>query len=414
MSGRLLVYNIGDLLTLAPLAQAGRGVAIAPADLGRLGPEAYLVVEGGKVQAVGRGSAPTLPGVPTLDAQGGLVMPGLVDAHTHPIFGGNRAAEFCQRAEGATYQEIAAAGGGIRSTVRATAEASDEELRQRLQAYLDRVLPLGITTLEVKSGYGLTVASELRLLRLLQQAMTPQHLEITCLALHARSAQYANVADYVQACSEELLPEVAAEGLAKWVDAFIEDGYFSATQAEPWIHKAKDLGFGVRLHADEFSDGGGAMAAARWGAASADHLQWASDEGLVAMARTGVTATLLPGTSLYSRIPFVDGRRLVAKGVAVAVASDFNPGSCAFDNLAMLATIAAVHCGLRPAEAIAAVTLVPALSLGLGKVKGALAPGFDADFLCFPTLTSCEAWLADAGKTLPGSVYIRGRRAAGH
>jgi imidazolonepropionase len=423
---RTLIHDIGDLVTLAPLARVGRAAVPSEESLGRER-GAWLLLEKGRVAAHGTGKRPPLGSADvTIDAKGGLVMPGLVDCHTHAIYGGSRAAEFMQRLAGVTYQEIAAAGGGIQSTVKATRAASDDELLEGMAERLARWLAQGVTTVEVKSGYGLTVKDELRLLRIVKRARaaattggkTPggraihQEIAATCLALHAASDAHPSLADYVAACTTDLLPVVKADGLATWVDAFVETGYFSVQDVEPFIVKAKELGLGVRLHADEFSDAGAAAAAARWGAVAADHLQCASEAGVAAMAKAGVIATLLPGTSLYTRLPFTDGRRYARAGVPVAIASDFNPGSCQIDNLPMLAAVAAVQCGVSPAEAVAGVTLNAAWSLGLGARKGALTTGYDADVVLYE-LPDVAAWLADFGRTKPRAVWSRGAAVVG-
>lgn len=399
----LLVHDIGCLATLAPLAASRRVTRIRAQDLGIVR-HAWLAAKDGRIQATGSGPVPaSYRDYPSVDAQGGLVMPGMIDCHTHAIYAGSRASEFTARLAGATYQEIAARGGGIASTRAATRQASDAELLASLKARLDRMLALGITTVEVKTGYGLSVPDELRLLRLLKQFKARQHLEITCLALHASSPEHPDLASYVDACVRELLPTVAREGLAHWVDAFIEAGYFSVKDVEPYARAARALGLGLRLHADEFSDAGAAAAAADWGATSADHLQWAHGEGIRKMAAKGVVAVLLPGTSLYTRLPFTQGRTFADAGVPVAVATDFNPGSCRLDNLAMLAAVAAVQGGLTPAEAIAGVTFVAAAALTLETRKGALVPGFDADLLVYD-LPDLDEWLADFGRTPPRHV----------
>lgn len=402
----LLLENIGDLVTLAPLAASGRTTRVKDSDLGRLR-GAWLAAENGKVLATGTGPVPNaFAKLTKVDAGGRLVMPGLVDAHTHLVFAGSRADEFNRRLNGATYQEIAAGGGGIQSTMKATRAASTDELVRVAQARLTRMLALGVTTVEAKTGYGLSVPEELRLLEVLQQvkAGAKQHVSVTCLALHAKSPDHPDLESYVSHCIRELLPVVAQRQLADAVDAFVETGYFSVADVEPYCLKAKELGLAVRLHADEFSDAGAAAAAARFGAASADHLQFAADAALPLMAEHRVTAIVLPGTSLYTKIPFTDARRFADADVPVAVASDFNPGSCLLDNLPFLATVAAVQCGLKPAEAVAAVTYVPAASLGLGRCKGALTAGFDADVQVHE-LYSIEEWLADAGRTPPRTVF---------
>lgn len=410
MSATLLT-GIGELVTLAPLAAERRVTLIKDADLGRLS-GAWLAVRDGRVESFGTGSPPsTYASYARHDAKGALVMPGLIDAHTHPIFAGSRAGEFVQRANGATYQEIAAAGGGIRATMNATRAASDDELLGLVSQRLRRALALGITTVETKSGYGLSVPEELRMLRILARArpLTPQTLSITCLALHAASPEHQSLRAYADACVHELLPVVAREKLADTVDAFVEAGYFSVEDTASYAVAARALGLGVRLHADEFSDAGAAEAAAAWHALSADHLQYASGRGIEAMAAAGVTAVILPGTSLYTKIPFTQARRFVDAGCAVAIATDFNPGSCQVDNLAMLATVAAVQSGFRPAEAIAGVTFVAAQALGLLEHKGALASGYDADWQVID-LPSIEAWLADFGRAVPREVWIAGKK----
>ena len=404
----LFVKNIGQLVTFAPLIQNKRLHSITEADLGIL-TEAWILIENGMISQIGSGPPPQLPKQVThMDAQQRLILPGLIDSHTHPVFAGSRAKEFVQRLAGVSYQQIAENGGGINATVKATRQATDKELSEKLQNQFQRWLKLGVTTLEAKSGYGLSAQEELRHLRILQQQKqkTKQHITTTCLALHALPPG-TDKQTFINEMTETLLPQVATNKLADWVDAFIETGYFSAADCQPYFRKAKELGLGIRIHADEFSDAEAATTAAQYSAASADHLQFSSTSGLRAMAQKNVVATLLPGTSLYTKLNFTQAQALREAGCAIAVATDFNPGSCLLDNLANIATMAAIHCGLNHAEALAAVTLVAAASLRLQNKKGALAPGFDADF-CMYELNSPADWLADAGKTLPQAVWIQG------
>jgi imidazolonepropionase len=276
---------------------------------------------------------------------------------------------------------------------------------------MESFLRHGVTCLEAKSGYGLTVDSELKQLRVLRAASnkTPQHVTITCLALHAVPAEQPSAAAWAREAAEKIIPKVAREKLADCVDAFVENGYFAAADARPWLDAARKAGLRIRLHADEFSDSGCASLAAEYRAESADHLQFASDAGVKALAESGVAAVLLPGTSIYSNIPFANARRFIDAGCAVAVATDFNPGSCVADNLPMIATIAALHCKLKPAEAIAAVTYAAAYALRLHDRKGALHAGFDADFIVLP-MSNHEEWLADLGRHQPKQVWIKGQR----
>jgi len=406
-----LLTDINELYTLAPLAHEGRLTNVQMSDLG-VHSNAYLAVEQGKVTAAGHGEVPLkYRDWKKVSAEGRLVLPGFVDSHTHPIFAGTRSNEFLMRMNGASYQDIADAGGGIKSSMTATRSASDEELERSTLDNLNTLLSFGVTTVECKTGYGLSPKEELRLLKILQRckASVAQHLYITCLALHAKSPEFTTFKEYATACSTELLPIIKQEYLADAVDAFIEKGYFSIDDVRDFFLKAKSLGLAIRLHADEFTDAGAGAYAAEVGAVSADHLQFVSDLSVEAMANAGVIATILPGTSLYTKIPFTNGKRLIDAGVAVAVASDFNPGSCVINNLSLLATTAAIHCHLPPAAVLAGVTYVPAASLGLGRLKGALIEGFDADFTVWGHKTFA-AWLADFGREKPRMVYIRGQK----
>lgn len=407
----VLFRNIGTLLSFQPLAKEKRGHSITQKDLGIL-QDAWIFCKSGKVAALGSGAVPFSiqdKVVRTQDMGGRFVMPGLVDSHTHSIFAGDRFSEFSQRLNGATYQEIAAAGGGIQSTMKATREATEEDLIERTLRHIHTFQKKGVTTIEIKTGYGLSVEHELRLARLLKklEVQADPHIVSTCLALHDHSPEFKNLDDYVAAVTEELLPVLIKEKLVSFVDAFVEKGYFSAKQIEPFILAAKNAGLGIRLHADEFSNAEGAKYAAHWGAASADHLQWANESDAKALAQAKTVATLLPGTSLYTGIPFTDARKFTQAGCAIAIATDFNPGSSYVKSLAELAVIGAIHCHLSSAQALAAVTYVPALSLGLGERKGALSPGFDADFLVYK-MRGVEDWLADMGQTLPDEVWIAG------
>ena len=404
-----LVYNIGSLLTLDKLVQERRHVRIQAEDLSQL-EDAWLAIDEGKVQAFGTGGIPEeFETYERINAEGRLVTPGLVDCHTHPVFGGDRTHEFASRLTGKTYQEIAAAGGGIKYSVKATRETFSSEILERCLEILGVFLRNGVTTVEAKTGYGQNAKEEIRCLEILQEAkkQTPQKLSITCLGLHDQPNEFASKDEYIKQMTEVLLPEVARRQLADWVDAFVEKGYFSVDDVKPYFDKARELGLPVRMHADEFQESGAAEAAALWNAASADHMQKASDEGIAALAKAGGVAVMLPGTSFYTKIPYADAKRFRDRDCAMAIASDFNPGSCYLSNLPFVASLAALYCGLSPCEALVGVSWNGAKALRLENSKGALAVGYDADFVIH-RLRTLEQWIADFGQTAPREVYCQG------
>lgn len=407
---KLLVHNIGSLVTLERLVSEQRHTSIAAADLS-IKTKAWLAIENGKVVGSGEGAVPSLyRDFPLLDAKQRLLTPGLIDSHTHPVFGGDRAHEFAARLEGKTYQEIAKAGGGIKYSIRRTREARSDDLLERCLGLLKTFLRHGVTTVEAKTGYGQNAKEEIRCLEVLAEAAkrVPQTLSITCLGLHDIPPDFPDKATYIKHMTEELLPEVKKRGLAHWVDAFVENGYFSVEDVAPYFAKAKSLGLPIRLHADEFAPSGAAEAAAKWGAASADHMQKASDDGIAALAKAGGVAVMLPATSFYTKIPYADAARFRKRACAVAVASDFNPGSCYLSNLPFVASLAALYCGLSPYEAFVGVTWNAAKALRLHGSKGALSIGYDADFVIHG-LNTLEQWIADFGQTAPIHVYCSGQ-----
>ena len=316
------------------------------------------------------------------------------------------------RLEGISYKQIAKKGGGILSTVKQTRLASDHKLLNLCLKRLNDFLSYGVTTTEVKSGYGLSVSEELRHLRLLNSLKqnTSQELIVTCLALHALPPEAHSKSQFIESMSNHLLPKVKEENLATFVDMFIEEGYFSEKDCIPFLSKAHELGLTPRIHADEFSNSNGARIAAKWNAASADHLQHATRENLDSMAKTQTVATILPGTSLYTNIPFTKANKILSAGCPIAIASDHNPGSCQLSNLPLITSLAALHCGLSGAQAIAGITYVAAYSLGLEKTKGAIHPNFDADCVLFP-YSNIEQWLASFGSNKVTKTWIRGKEA---
>ena len=370
-----VVVNIGQLATCPP----GGGQA----DAG-LVEHAALLVEDGKVDWAGpEADLPaTADGLSTHDCEGRLVVPGLVDCHTHLCFGGWRGEEFAQRIAGASYQEIAAAGGGIRSTVVATRAASFEALRDKAMAVLEEVLELGVTTMECKSGYGLNLDNELKQLEVYAALNEEQPLDLvpTFLGAHIVPPEYTERrGEYVDLLCGELLPEVARRGLARFCDVFVEENAYTLDEARRILQTARDLGLGLKVHADQLSAGGGAELAAELGAVSAEHLEFISDAGIEALAAAGTVAVSLPIASLYVGAGHLPARRLIEAGVAVAVATDFNPGSAPSFHLPLAMTLACLNQRMTPAEALCGATVIAARALGLEGQAGSLAPGCPAD-----------------------------------
>jgi len=317
-----------------------------------------------------------------LEAGGGLVVPGLVDCHTHLAFGGWRADEFEQRIQGRTYLEIAAAGGGIARTMRLTRAATDDELAARAGRFLGEMLALGVTTVECKSGYGLDRDHELRVLRLYRRlaASQPVRLVPTFLGAHTVPPEFRDDrAGYLALLEDDLLPIIAREQLARFCDVFVERSAFTVEEARSLLGAAKALGLGAKLHADQLTAGGGAELAAEIGAVSADHLECASGEGIAAMARAGVVAVSLPLASLYLGQAPAPARRWIESGASVAVATDFNPGSAPSYHLPFALTLACTLQRMTPAEALKGATVIAARAVGLEGRLGSIEPGKLAD-----------------------------------
>jgi imidazolonepropionase len=317
-----------------------------------------------------------------LDARGRVVMPGFVDAHTHPVFAGHRADEFEKRTTGATYAEIAAAGGGIRSTVRKTRAASEDDLAGAVQRYVRWFLRGGTTTIEAKSGYGLTLDDEMKMLRAIQR-IRPLRCVPTFLGAHEVPDEFrGRKSEYTRLVIQEMLPRVAAARLAEYCDVFCEPTVFSIEESRSVLRAARALGLGLRLHADQLSNSGAAALAAELHAATADHLEHTDALGMAALHAAGVQPVLLPG-SVYAlgltRYP--NARAMIEAGLAVVIATDFNPGSSPTPSMPMILSLACTQMKMSPAEAVTAATINAAYSLGRGTEIGSLEPGKCADFV---------------------------------
>ncbi|MBT8054957.1 MAG: imidazolonepropionase [Xanthomonadales bacterium] len=345
------------------------------------------------------GHAPDLPpefrNEPSIDCEQRLVIPGLIDCHTHLCFGGWRGDEFALRIAGATYQEIAEAGGGINSTVTATRAASLGQLRRKAATILDRMLELGITTVECKSGYGLDLANELKQLEVYRQLNQAHVVDLipTFLGAHVVPKEHTGSRDrYIDLLCNELIPMIARENLALFCDAFIEDGAFTGSEARRILSCAASHGLGIKIHADQLSTGGGAELAAELRAVSAEHLEYISDEGIEALAQSGTVAVSLPLASCYLDEAYIPARKLISAGVPVAVATDFNPGSAPSFHLPLAMTLACIHQRMTPEEVLNGVTTVAARAVCADDRIGSLLPGFRAD-LALIDAPSLNHWL---------------------
>jgi imidazolonepropionase len=386
MSETLAVINCSQLVTLAGSAKGTRTGA-AMSELSIIA-DGAMMVSGARVERVGARQEiePLInAGCEVIDAGGRVVMPGFVDAHAHPVFAGTRVDEYEQRARGATYQEIAARGGGIRSTVRRTRAATFEELMLASKRYGRWFLRGGTTTVEAKSGYGLTVEDELKILRAIKQLNdeTPLRYVPTFLGAHDIPEEYRERReDYVALVIEEMLPRVAEEKLAEYADVFCEEKVFTTEESRRILTAARKHGLGLRLHADQLTLSGGAKLAAELRATTADHLEHTDAEGIAALKSANVQPVLLPG-SVYalgsSRYPAA--REMIDAGLAVVLATDFNPGSSPTPSMPMVLSLASTHMKMTPAEGITAATINAAYSLGRGDEVGSLETGKHADFV---------------------------------
>lgn len=349
-----------------------------------------IAVSAGKIAWVGpqrdfAGSG--LKAARSIDGTGLVAVPGLVDCHSHALFAGSREREYEMRLKGKTYMEIAASGGGIRSTVRAVRQASEEALVEAGLANVRAMVAWGATTVEIKSGYGLSLEAELKMLRAIRRVKAEAPVEVvpTFLGAHDVPDEYRDRREaYVDLVVEEMIPAVADEGLAEFCDVFCEQGVFSPAESERVLVAARDRGMRPKIHADEFVPSGGAEVAARVGAISAEHLVHASPRGLRAMAAAGTVAVLLPGVAFGLGKPeFAPAREMLAMGLDIALATDFNPGSSMVHALPVVASLACSFMRLTPAEALLAMTRGGAKAVGRDKTVGSLVPGKQADIALF-------------------------------
>ena len=378
----LLIKNAQELLTLFPSSEGESG-------LGMIKNGTVAIKEGkifwiGKTEecpkeiSLGRGGH-------KIDATGKVVMPGLIDAHTHLIFAGSRENEFEQRIQGLSYLDIAERGGGILSTVEATRKASFDELFSLGKERLDRMLYKGVTTIEAKSGYGLSLNDEIKILKVMRALQEVHAMEIvpTFLGAHTLPKEFRDVRTrYIDLLTKEMIPRVAEERLAEFCDVFCEERAFTLEESKKILETGKDYGLRPKIHADQLSPGGGAELAAEVGAFSADHLEHVSQEGIKKMAEKGVTAVLLPGASFFLAMKkFPPAREMIEQGVSVSLATDLNPGSSMTESLPLMMTMGCIMYKMVPSEVIQGTTIHAARSMGREKEIGSLEVGKQADIL---------------------------------
>lgn len=403
-----LIHNIGTLQTpLGSFPHAG-----AAQGENRKYHNAAVLCEGGVIRAVYENGA--LPEVSadtqTIDAQGRLVTPGLIDAHTHLVFGGWRQNEIPLKLKGAGYLDILRAGGGILSTVRATRKASGEELFEKSRAFLDEMLAQGVTTAELKSGYGLDKETELKQLRVIKRLNEahPMDAVATYLGAHAIPEEYAlRSGEYIDFIISDMLPEIKRQSLAEFCDVFLETGVFGVEESRRLLTAAREMGFGLKIHADEIDELGGSLLAGELGAVSAEHLIATGERGMEALAHGGVTAVLLPCTSLYLNKSFARARDMIARGIPVAVATDFNPGSCPSLNIGLCMTMAYLKYRMTSEEILSAVTINAACAVNRGGSSGTIEPGKKADMVIW-NAEDMEVLCYRMGSNLAGTVIKHG------
>lgn len=378
---KLLIKNIGRLQT--PVGNCSH-CGTQQGENQKL-ERAAVLIEDGRIKAIlSDGNLPQEEADATIDAQGNLVTPGLVEGHTHLVFGGYRQGEIPLKLKGAGYLDILRAGGGILDTVQKTRDASEQELYQKSRGFLDEMLRLGVTTCEAKSGYGLDLDTEVKMLSVIRDldASHPMDLVATFMGAHAVPPEYEGRGDaYIELLCQEMIPYVKEHGLAEFCDVFCEDSVFDVKQSRRYLQCARDHGLGLKIHADEIEEIGGSQLAGQMGAVSAEHLIAIGEKGMDAMAAAKTTAMLLPATSFYLGKDYAPAREMIRRGIPVAIASDFNPGSCPSLNLQFAINLGYLKYKMTPEEILTAVTINPACAIGRGSQVGTLEVGKQADLV---------------------------------
>lgn len=382
MAEQLLIKNAAQIVT--PLGHTAlKGAAMKEVQIYE---NTSVLIEDGRIKAIGNDPSweANVPADKQIDATGKTVLPGFVDSHTHFVFGGYRADEFLWRMEGMTYMEIMERGGGINNTMQATRNASAEELIDHSLDILNKMLAFGITTVEGKSGYGMDHDTELRQLEVMKELEKRQPVEIvrTFLGAHSIPPEFkGRNQEFLQFLVDEVMPEVKQKDLAQFCDIFCEKGVFSIEESRKFLQQAKDMGFDLKIHADEIVTLGGAELGAELGCHSADHLLHASEEGIKALANSDTVATLLPTTAFCLKEPFAPARKMIDAGCAVALATDFNPGSGFTNSVPLMIALGVIYMGMTAEEAITALTLNGAAAVGRADQIGSIEEGKQADIV---------------------------------
>lgn len=405
----ILLKNISTLLTLAE-ARRKEGRRITEADLGIAEKQAILI-EKDRIAWIGpQGRLPKQFAKKNLrehDMKGMTVLPGLVECHTHLIFSGDRAAEFEMRNQGVSYQEIAAKGGGILSTMKHTRNATVKDLVKSGQARVNHFLSQGVSTVEVKSGYALNLKDEMKVLQAVQQ-LEGARTVATFLGAHALPPEFKTYESYLEFLGDKVLPEVKKKKLATRVDVFIEKGFFPAEASEKYLRQAQAMGFDVLIHADQMTLSGGSEVAIRLGALSGDHLLQITDKEIKALAKSEVTCVMLPSADLYTRTKYPPAKELIEAGARVALATDFNPGTSPTQDLNLVGLLARLEMKMTLPQVIAAYTVGASYALNLQNEIGSLEIGKSADILC--TSQDWRTMFYSVGESVPKKVFSRGKK----
>lgn len=405
MINEYLLGPITQLLTMNGLPING---PLADTQLEIL-PEAGVVIRDGLISEIGTYTEIAKRQIPRHEiSTPTVVLPGFIDAHTHLCFAGSRAKDYAQRLNGLTYQEIAAQGGGIQDTVRHTRAASAQELEALLRAKIERLIQWGVTTCEVKSGYGLSIDEEIKILEVIDRVGKSQPVTLvpTCLAAHVRPPEFQSNQEYLAYLIQGLLPQLIQRGLTRRIDIFVEQGAFSRDEALAYLNEAKRMGFDLCIHADQFSRGG-ALLAAEVGALTADHLEQSIEEDFLALTKRGTIPVVLPGASIGLGIPYPHARQILDLGLPLVIASDWNPGSAPMGHLLAEAALLGMAEKLTMAETLAALTVRAARALRLND-RGCLKDGKRADIIGFPT-GNYQDILYHQGSLQPSLVYAGGQ-----